>query len=714
MFTYKKDNFKVPIRVYISEEKYYADIKLVEETEHLAQLPFVFHHVGLSADGHPTNHGMPIGGILATEKVVIPNCVGVDIGCFTGDTKIPLVNGLQKTIKELAETKEKVFIYSVDKNRKIVIGKAIANLTRRNAKLIEIIISGGESIKCTPDHKFMLLDGTYKEAQLLTKKDSLMPLYRSYDVGCGYEHVKSIRGSSFLTHKIVAKQFLGKKLKGFIIHHKDGNTTNNYPNNLEYIYYKEHSRMHALKNKYFSQKSFQKKRLKTLQEKGFFHPRFLKKKILTAKKNLKEYLKSEQFKINVKKNGKRGKKYLIKYNKSEKGRNKSKEISNRLYECEICKQKIKSPIGLYNHKRKKHFNHKVLFIKNLDYKEDVYCLTVEKYHNFALSAGVFVHNCGMNSIKTPWKVDEISTETLKKIMGKIREAIPVGFNHHRTKQDESLVPEINDIVDSNEDAIILKEYENALTQIGTLGGGNHFIEIQKDNDNNIWIMIHSGSRNLGLQVANYYNHLAENLNNKWYAYVPKEWKLAFLPIDSEEGKNYLAEMNYCVEFALANRKLMMERIAEIFNNIMNYKKIDLSQMINIAHNYARLENHFGHNVIVHRKGATSARKDEIGIVPGSQGTKSYIVRGLGNKDSFESCSHGAGRIMGRKEAERTLNLEEQIKKMNDLGIIHGMRNQKDLDEAPDAYKSIDEVMSNQKDLVEIITELKPIAVIKGD
>lgn len=176
-------------------------------------------------------------------------------------------------------------------------------------------------------------------------------------------------------------------------------------------------------------------------------------------------------------------------------------------------------------------------------------------------------------------------------------------------------------------------------------------------------------------------------------------------------------MNYCVDFALENRKLMMDRICEIFYktiyDAVDNIKCDFEPMINIAHNYASLENHFGENVLVHRKGATLAREGTIGIIPGSQGTKSYIVKGLGNKDSFESCSHGAGRKMGRKEAERTLNLEEEIKKLDDQGIIHAIRGKDDLDEAAGAYKPIDVVMESQKDLVEILIELSPLAVIKG-
>lgn len=328
--------------------------------------------------------------------------------------------------------------------------------------------------------------------------------------------------------------------------------------------------------------------------------------------------------------------------------------------------------------------------------------------------------CGICAVKTPWKVNQIPTDRLKKIMGKIREVIPVGFDWHKEKQDYELMPsegqfqpEHIDMVRFNNYPIIEKEFQSARKQLGTLGGGNHFIEIQKDTEDNIWIMIHSGSRNLGSKVADYYDKLAKKLNERWLSPVPKNWELSFFPIEAQEAKDYMREMDYCVKFALANRKLMITRIAEIFNNEMNYKKIDLDSMINIAHNYARWENHFGQNVIVHRKGATSAKEGEIGIIAGSQGTASYIVKGKGNPESFCSCSHGSGRVMGRNQARKTLNLEEEKKKLDDKNIIHSIRTEKDLDEASGAYKDIEEVMRNQEDLVEIIHKLTPLAVIKG-
>jgi tRNA-splicing ligase RtcB len=316
--------------------------------------------------------------------------------------------------------------------------------------------------------------------------------------------------------------------------------------------------------------------------------------------------------------------------------------------------------------------------------------------------------CGVIAIRT--SLTEIDTVSLKTIMSGIRKVIPVGFKKHKDPQPLIHMPLDKDVSDKE---IVYREFENACKSLGTLGGGNHFIEIQRGDDGYIYIMIHSGSRNLGKQVADHYNKIAIALNEKWFSSVTKDKQLAFLPLDSDEGQAYLNEMEYCVSFARANRQLMMERIKDVFVETLSDIDITFDNEINIAHNYARMENHFGKNVMVHRKGATSAKESERGIIPGSQGSKSYIVRGLGNRDSFTSCSHGAGRVMGRKQAQRELNLADEIKRLDDLGVVHSIRSKQDLDEAPSAYKDINIVMENQSDLVEIVIELTPLAVIKG-
>ena len=334
------------------------------------------------------------------------------------------------------------------------------------------------------------------------------------------------------------------------------------------------------------------------------------------------------------------------------------------------------------------------------------------------TAGVIIPNavgvdigCGMSAVKT--SLLEVEQSDLKKLMGRIREAIPVGFRHHPRSQGDHRMPDPVILgFDPLDLPVVSREYESAVCQVGTLGGGNHFIEIQKGDDGSIWIMIHSGSRNIGKQVADYYNHKAVSINTEeGNGYGPKT-ELAWLSLESREGDEYVKEMQYCVSFGMCNRFLMMERIAQIFEDY--YGSIfTVDDPVNIAHNYAAIENHFGEELVIHRKGATKASKDMIGIIPGSQGTKSFIISGKGNPDSFESCSHGAGRLMGRNQAIRTLNLEDEIKKLDRLNILHSIRRKTDLDEAPSAYKNINEVMSHQEDLVNVLVTLSPLAVIKG-
>ena len=316
--------------------------------------------------------------------------------------------------------------------------------------------------------------------------------------------------------------------------------------------------------------------------------------------------------------------------------------------------------------------------------------------------------CGMCALKTNIEAQSVERQQLTQIMSGIRELVPLGFAHHKERQDEALMPQGYAL---DEMVIVKREYMAALKQLGTLGGGNHFIELQRCQDGFLWIMVHSGSRNFGLQVAEHYNKVAKKLNALYYSSVEPKVDLAFLPFETDQARAYYLEMKYCTGFALANRKLMMERIQHVVTATLN--NVEYEPMINIAHNYAAWETHFDTKVVVHRKGATSAKEGEQGIIPGSQGTKSYIVEGLGNTESFMSCSHGAGRVMSRAAAIRNLNLEEEIRKLDELGIIHAIRKKSDLEEASTAYKDIAQVMDLQKDLVKIKTELTPLAVIKG-
>lgn len=317
--------------------------------------------------------------------------------------------------------------------------------------------------------------------------------------------------------------------------------------------------------------------------------------------------------------------------------------------------------------------------------------------------------CGVCTVQTTLK--DVDRSELKKIMGAIRREIPLGFKHHKTPQPPECMPKPPKGTSLRDLPVVSSEYKSGRCQIGTLGGGNHFIELQRDEENYIWMMIHSGSRNIGYKVASHYNNLAKEYTIRQKSGVPASWQLAFLPLENETGQLYLQEMQYCVDFARANRKLMMERLQDIIQDVCS--PVRFFERIDIAHNYAALEHHFEKDVLVHRKGATRAGKGEIGIIPGSQGSSSYIVQGKGNPESFCSCSHGAGRKLGRKQAQRTLDLQKEIAILEEQQIMHAVRSKRNLEEAVGAYKNIDQVLSRQKDLVTPLTRLQPIAVIKG-
>ena len=325
--------------------------------------------------------------------------------------------------------------------------------------------------------------------------------------------------------------------------------------------------------------------------------------------------------------------------------------------------------------------------------------------------------CGMQVVRLTMTKDQLTTERLKKILQVIRETVPVGMKHNDIPASDDWMP-TSDI----DLPIVDSQYQKALFQLGTLGGGNHFIEIQYDEEDNVWIMVHSGSRNLGYTVAKYYNDKAKELNNRWLYGDLASQDLAFLPMGQPEYNEYICEMEYCKNFAENNRTMIINKCLYAFHAVFEGKyatgqivdnQVKVIEKLDVPHNYCSIENHHGHCLMIHRKGAILARKGILGIIPGSQGTNSYITMGLGNRESFCSSSHGSGRRMGRKQARKELDIEAEKRKMDSKGILHAIRHKDDLDEAPGAYKDIEEVMENQRDLTEIVHKLTPMAVVKG-
>jgi tRNA-splicing ligase RtcB len=250
---------------------------------------------------------------------------------------------------------------------------------------------------------------------------------------------------------------------------------------------------------------------------------------------------------------------------------------------------------------------------------------------------------------------------------------------------------------------------NNLNHLGTLGTGNHFIEICLDEEQRVWFMLHSGSRGVGNAIGTYFIELAKQEMRRWMINLPDQ-DLAYLPEGSQHYADYVFAVDWAQRYARMNREIMMRHVVEAMRKVIPKPFEAQAEAVNCHHNYVQMEHHFGKNVHVTRKGAVSARKGELGIIPGSMGAKSFIVRGLGNEDSFCSCSHGAGRVMSRTAAKKLISLDDHIKA---TAHVECRKDADVVDESPAAYKPIDAVMAAQDDLVEIVHTLRQVVCVKG-
>lgn len=311
--------------------------------------------------------------------------------------------------------------------------------------------------------------------------------------------------------------------------------------------------------------------------------------------------------------------------------------------------------------------------------------------------------CGMTAVRTSLSSSDLPDD-LSRLRSSLERAIPVGFNAHKEPVAAACASELwaefGDLATS-----VQKRREKAMTQLGTLGGGNHFIELCLDTDERVWLMLHSGSRNIGKELAEVHIGRAKALAHN--ADLPDKDLAVFLA-GTPEMAAYRHDLFWAQRYAMTNRAIMLDLYRDVVRAALPHVTFD--DAISCHHNYVSEEHHFGSDVLVTRKGAIRAGKGELGIIPGSMGTRSYIVRGLGNADSFESASHGAGRRMSRGAARRQYTLDdlrtqtEGVECRKDAGVI---------DEIPAAYKDIDQVMRDQDDLVEVVAELRQVLCVKG-
>jgi tRNA-splicing ligase RtcB len=326
--------------------------------------------------------------------------------------------------------------------------------------------------------------------------------------------------------------------------------------------------------------------------------------------------------------------------------------------------------------------------------------------------------CGMNAVRLSLKADQLP-DNLKPLRDEIEKRVPLGVggghDHMRSVEldvfNKPFEPEIyKTVVNPLYKGDYKKFHEKAASQLGTLGSGNHFIELCIDENQDVWVMLHSGSRGIGNMIGTHYIAKAKRNMEQFFITLPDD-DLAYLPEDTEDFEDYMNAVGWAQNYALENRRIMMQEVLAALRETLPIPFTITQEAINCHHNYVEKENHFGRNMWVTRKGAIRAREGDLGIIPGSMGQRSYIVRGKGNLESYCSCSHGAGRVMSRAEAKRRFSLTDLIEQ------TQGVECRKDegvIDEIPASYKDIDQVMANQTDLVEVVHQLKQVLCVKGN
>jgi tRNA-splicing ligase RtcB len=317
--------------------------------------------------------------------------------------------------------------------------------------------------------------------------------------------------------------------------------------------------------------------------------------------------------------------------------------------------------------------------------------------------------CGMVAQKTTITAAQLDASQLKRLRSEIERSVPVGRDQHKAPVDGS-----DAFFRARQSPAVISsaELSKARHQLGTLGGGNHFIEVCIDaGDDSVWLLLHSGSRNVGKTVAERHINKAKGLLKTMSTHITDP-DLAWFNEKTPEFDAYLRDLEWCQDYARVNRELMMARVLDQFSRLVGRKasQVAVGAAINCHHNYVSREHHFGADVLVTRKGAIRARQGELGIIPGSMGTGSFIVRGLGNPEAFESAPHGAGRRMSRGEARRRFTaadlrrLTEGVECRKDAGVV---------DEIPAAYKEIADVIDKSRDLVEVVASIKQVVCVKG-
>jgi tRNA-splicing ligase RtcB len=683
----------------------------------------------ICADGH-LGYAQPVGGVIAYEKQISISGVGFDIGCFTGDTRIFTLDGQTPTLAEC--NGRPVWILACDANGKPVPAQGFCARTRRDAPLVRVTLDSGKSIRCTPDHFFMLRDGTYQRADSLSPGQSLMPLYMTTDRD-GYvlvrnNHTRRLMRLHWMVYRAgltePAPDLGGDEL---VLHHRNFGRADNDPSNLQPMRKADHDAMHAaMRDKaHFNTPEFHERRVAAIKDFWIGARQdddFMGRRRRTATTNVTGYMQDrpDHFRQAVQGNTKRGSSHIRRFNSNPLTVERTAERSQVPHSCPLCGLVTKGPAGLALHARFKHpevaliarrgkdwrlgypsiaeclaaaaNNHKVASVDAIPGTEDAYCLSIPGLNNFALADGVFVHNCGNMAVRLDTPFSQIEGN-IGAIIKDVHSVISFGVGR---SNDERVEHELFDDSDAWRESEMGAYRQKAATQLGTVGSGNHYVDLMRDEAGFVWIGAHFGSRGLGHTSATRYLKAA---GGKDGMNVPP----AVIDEDSEIGRRYIAAMQLAGRYSYAGREWVIERVRDIIGGTV-------TDMVHNHHNYAWRENHGGRDLWVVRKGATPAFPGQRGFVGGSMGDDAVIVEGVDSavaKASLYSTIHGAGRLFGRKEAKRRFTRAEMDAWLQSRGVtLIGA----DLDESPMAYRRLPEVLAEHSGSIKVLHTLRPFAV----
>lgn len=720
----KEDNWKVPVKNWASELEEGA----FRQAEMLAKMPCIFHHVALMPDCHQ-GYAIPVGGVVAYKDAVSPFGVGSDAGCLDCDTEVLTPNGWIR-IADYQGHQILEYDPETDKGKFATPKKYIK---KRCDSFFHFVSEGTLDQMVSEEHRMLIYSGGVKHRRWKVMSVDELCSYKSLTKG--YYTFKSC----FEIENQIGCGLSEPLIRIDVMVQADGRITKKYDTyNFCELHFRKARKIERarilLRNARIDYHEYKAKDNST-----YFSFRLPK----TIDKTLDKYWKATDTELKIVCDE-------CLYWDGHKGCRSNFSSTNKdiidVVQFAFIATNIRASIYMQVDKRAKgekwHNSFSVIPTKNqfVSYvgKPKLVASKDGYKYCFVTNTGFFLArrnnhpfltgNCGMHTFRTNIKAEALVDMRLRReIQNKIKALVPVGEAIHDKQQGwESF----NTYQDNGGLGFLVND--RVRKSLATIGSGNHFLELDKANfvdaefrgDNEemgtegyVWGLIHTGSRNLGKQLADYYHSLAVEQCKKWHSDIPSE-EYAFLPIDSELGQQYLRDMDFALEYALENRKRIAYKIQTVL--LEYFHDLQICFDYDIHHNYANLENHFGENVWVHRKGATSAKKDEIGIIPGSMGTSSYVVKGLGNPESFMSCSHGAGRKMSRSAASLNLTEDECNRAMEGIvcerwsRVRYGFRKgQLDLSEAPGAYKDIEEVIANEADLVKPIVRLTPLAVLKG-